>query len=99
VSPWPTALRRYEYDYVRHPGVLPFDGSASDTLTAIQPPEHRIIVVYKAGWQLLVDKEDSRAQVFAVAGGAVADDIRAYQRAQARSRPFHRASQRVSYMR
>ncbi len=65
--PWSTTPRRYEYDYTARPAALLFDGSASD-VTVITPIEHNMVLVYKTLTQLLVDKEDSRATVFAGLG-------------------------------
>lgn len=65
VAPWPTEARRYEYDFIRHPGVLDFSGNAATDTPIIQPAEDRIVLVLGAVADVLIDKDDDRAPIHA----------------------------------
>jgi hypothetical protein len=80
IAPYPTEARRYEYDYTYHPGALTFDGVVSSDTPIIQPPEDRMVLVYAAAGELLVDMNDDRFASFAAAGPEKLKHMKARQR-------------------
>lgn len=75
IAPWPVDARRFEYDYIYHPGTLTFDGGVSDTLI-IQPAEDRIVVAFFAAANVMVDMNDDRWSTMAAAGPAKISDMK-----------------------
>lgn len=94
-GPYATDARRYEYGYIYHPGTLPFDGSAADTLI-IQPAEHRIVVALFAIGNMLLDKDDDRAQAYFTGGESVRSQMKRTAIKQVKPRLWLRPQYRIS---
>lgn len=94
--PWPTEARRYEYAYIYHPGVLSFDGSGADDTPIIQPAEDRVVLALYGIGNLLLDKNDDRAEAYLQGAGAKLQSMMALATKTLRGRIWMRPQYSVS---
>jgi hypothetical protein len=95
VAPWPRDMRRWEYEYNYNPGVLSFDGQATDAVI-IQPAEDAVVVALFAIANVLLNKEDDRAGTFAEAAKGKLDAINGLSRKRQNPRLWVRSQYSVS---
>lgn len=98
IWPWTTESKRFTYRYIYHPGVLTFDGTATDTLV-IQPSEDRVVVSLLAVGNLLVDKNDDRASIFLDAAISKTNSMKRLHQTKSRARAWVMPGNNVSTMR
>ena len=84
--PWTSESKRYTYHYLYHPGVLTFDGNATTDALIIQPSEDRVVVALMAVGNLLIDKNDDRANIFLDAAVAKVNSMKRLHQAKSRAR-------------
>jgi hypothetical protein len=86
IWPWTETSRRYTYHYIYHPGVLTFDGDATTDTPIIQPAEDRVVLSLLAVGNLLVDKNDDRANIFLDAATSKINAMKRLHQAKSRAR-------------
>lgn len=84
--PWTTESKRYTYYYMYHPGVLTFDGVAATDTPIIQPAEDRVVIALMAVGNLLIDKNDDRANIFLDAAVSKINSMKRLHQAKSRAR-------------
>lgn len=84
--PWCTSSKRFEYKYIYHPGLLDFTGVAATDTPIIQPAEDRVVLSLTAVGNLLVDKNDDRANIFLDAASSKISSMKRLQQAKSRAR-------------
>lgn len=84
--PWPTFKKRWEYAYLYHPGVLDFTGAGAGDTLIIQPAEDRVVVALMAVGNILLDKDDSRAETFLIGAQAKISSMKRLQSALTKSK-------------
>ena len=95
IWPWTTTSKRFEYAYIYHPGNLNFTGDDADTLI-IQPGEDRVVVSLIATGNILVDKNDDRAQIFLDAAVSKINSMKRLHQSKSRARAWVMPGNNVS---
>lgn len=94
--PWTTESKRYTYHYIFHPGVLTFDDDATTDVPIIQPAEDRVVLSLMAVGNLLIDKNDDRANIFLDAAVAKINSMKRLHQAKSRARVWVMPGNNVS---
>jgi hypothetical protein len=84
--PWTSESKRYTYYYIFHPGILTFDGVVSTDTPIIEPAEDRVVLSLMAVGNLLIDKNDDRANIFLDAAVAKINSMKRLHQAKSRAR-------------
>lgn len=96
VWPWTTESKRYTYHYLFHPGLLTFDGVAATDTPIIEPAEDRVVIALMAVGNLLIDKNDDRANIFLDAAVAKINSMKRLHQAKSRARVWVMPGNNVS---
>lgn len=94
--PWLTEAKRFTYYYIYHPGVLTFDGVAATDTPVIEPAEDRVVLALLAVGNLLVDKNDDRANIFLDAAASKINSMKRLHQAKSRARVWVMPGNNVS---
>lgn len=97
--PWLSDSKRFTYHYIYHPGVLTFDGVAATDTPIIEPAEDRVVLSLLAIGNLLVDKNDDRANIFLDAATAKINAMKRLHQAKSRARAWVMPGNNVATMR